>query len=148
MFSFNLSASIGTSLRRSVIARVVLCVYRQRSRVADEAVSRNSWAHYPLSRALCIKHRAHNRGYDLARDRDPLLVRENHPCSPWFATLDGPEIDFHNVLADSGAVGRYSPVFTVERACSPLGCFLLLAFPALARLLSIVHTALPPDDNC
>lgn len=34
-----------------------------------------------------------------------------------------------NVLVDSGAVGRYSPVFTVERARSPLGRFLLLAFP-------------------
>lgn len=77
MFSFNLSVSIGTSSRSGVIARCArVCAHKAiRVAAACEAVSRNSWAHYPLSRALCIKHRAHNRGYDLARDRDPLLVR-------------------------------------------------------------------------
>lgn len=39
-------------------------------------------------------------------------------CAVVFATLAGPEIDFQRALAVSGAVGRYSSVFTVERVRS------------------------------
>jgi len=81
----------------------------------------------PIIRALArpprrIKHRAHNREHGLARDHDPFPVREIHPCAqPRFATLAGPEIDSQRARAVSRAVGRYSSVFTVERARSFFG---------------------------
>lgn len=124
-----------------------MCVHSGRGRGrARGYVSRNSWAHYPLSRALCIKHRAHNRGYDLAGDRDPLLVRENHP-----RTIRGSP---HSTALRSTStqrarrLGGCRPLLTCfhRRTRSALSlpsvvsCFLL--FLRLLWLLSIVHTAL------
>lgn len=76
-------------------------------------------SHYPRSRALRIK--AHNRDHGLARDHDPYagFIRDSPHSLALRSTC--------NVLAVSGAVGRYSFVFTVERVRSPFGRLLLAA---------------------
>lgn len=151
MFSFNLSASIGTSLRRSVIARAWLVHVHAGTRIVVVGRAR---LYREIRGPIILFHGRYALSTVHTIAVTTLLVTVTL-CS-YGRTIGGLGGSPHstalrstssNVLADSGAVGRYSPVFTVERACSPFGCFLLLAFPPLARLLSIVHTALPTGDN-
>lgn len=93
----------------------------------------------PLSSCLaCIKQRAHDRGYDLARDRDPLLVREKHR---WFATLDGPEINFHQRARTLGGCRPLLTCFHRRTRLLSLRSLLTSRFSSsLPSLLRIVHT--------
>lgn len=88
--------------------------------------------------SVCIKQRAHDRGYDLARDRDPLLVREKHR---WFATLDGPEINFHQRARTLGGCRPLLTCFHRRTRLLSLRSLLTSRFSSsLPSLLRIVHT--------
>jgi len=107
MFSFNLFASIGTDRgrgRRNCISGSVRNSGDEQGPVKQYREIRKPY----YTRALRIKHRAHNREHGLAHDHDPFPVHKIHPrVAPWFATLAGPEID-------------------LQRACSLGGCRPLL----------------------
>lgn len=151
MFSFNLFTSIlrhRIAIRSTVGISGLVLISGAHTRT-DERDSSETHCTEEIRRAPIISAFARPSVHQVVHTIASTSLLMTMTLSPYarfirartsrFATLAGPEIDSQRALAVPGTVGRYSSVFTVERARSSFGRRFLATRALLRKLLSSAH---------